>query len=212
MDERRPATCGDETRTAEVVTAMAVQRTTARDLALIAVFCGVTAALGLVPALYPFGSAVPITAQSLGVMLAGALLGARRGGLALLLFDALVAVGLPLLASGRGGLGLFVGPSAGFLIGFPIAAFAVGWFTQRWARPYRLLPGIAATVLGGIVVLYVPGIAGLSLFGHLPLAKAAGSALVFVPGDLVKAVLAAVLARAVHRAYPVQSTAWHAGR
>ena len=118
-------------------------RFAARDLALVAVFCGIVAALGVVPALYPFGQAVPITAQSMGVMLAGALLGARRAGLALLLFVALVAAGLPLLAGGAGGIGMFVTPRAGFLFGFPLAAFAVGWITERIAVPYRLLPGIA---------------------------------------------------------------------
>ena len=175
----------------------------ARDLALVAVFCGIVAALGVVPALYPFGQAVPITAQSMGVMLAGALLGAQRAGLALLLFIALVAAGLPLLAGGAGGIGMFVTPRAGFLIGFPLAAFAVGWITERIAVPYRLMPGMLANVLGGIVVLYIPGILGIALFGKLSLPAAAAAALVFVPGDLVKAVLAAVVARGVHRAYPL---------
>lgn len=174
-----------------------------RDLALIAVFCGIVAALGVVPALFPFGAAVPITAQSMGVMLAGSLLGARRGGLALLLFVALVAAGLPLLAGGAGGIGMFFTPRAGFLVGFPIAAFAVGWLVERFAVPYRLLPGLLANVVGGIVVLYVPGILGIALLGKVGLLAAAASALVFVPGDLIKAVLAAFLARAVHRAYPL---------
>ena len=75
------------------------------------------AALGLVPAFTPPGFAVPITAQSLGVMLAGSILGARRGALSLVLLLVLVAVGLPLLAGGRGGLGVFAGPSVGFLLG-----------------------------------------------------------------------------------------------
>jgi biotin transport system substrate-specific component len=175
----------------------------ARDLALIAVFCGIVAALGVVPALHPFGQAVPITAQSIGVMLAGALLGARRAGLALLLFVVLVAAGLPLLAGGAGGMGMFLTPRAGFLVGFPLAALAVGWLTGRLATPYRLLPGIVANVAGGIVVLYVPGILGIALLGKVNLLTAAATALVFVPGDLLKAVVAAVVARAVHRAYPL---------
>ena len=86
---------------------MPARRATSRDLALIATFTGVVAALGLVPALAPFGIPVPITAQSLGVMLAGAVIGARRGFLSLALFLVLVAVGLPLLSGGRGGLGVF---------------------------------------------------------------------------------------------------------
>ena len=86
---------------------MSKRRSSSRDLALIATFTGVVAALGLVPAFVPPGFTVPITAQSLGVMLAGAVLGARRGFWALALFLVLVAVGLPLLAGGRGGLGVF---------------------------------------------------------------------------------------------------------
>lgn len=176
---------------------------TTRDLALVAVFCGIVAALGLVPALFPLGAAVPITAQSMGVMLAGALLGSRRGGLALLLFVALVAAGLPLLAGGFGGVGMFFTPRAGFLLGFPVAAFAVGWIVERLATPYRVWPGVLANVVGGIVVLYVPGILGIALLGKMSVLTAAGTALVFVPGDVIKAVLAAYLARAVHRAYPI---------
>jgi biotin transport system substrate-specific component len=179
------------------------RRFAARDLALVAVFCGIVAALGVVPALHPFGQAVPITAQSMGVMLAGALLGARRAGLALLLFVVLVAAGLPLLAGGAGGIGMFVTPRAGFLVGFPIAAFAVGWLTERFAVPYRLGRGVAANVVGGILVLYVPGILGIALLGKMSVVAATATALVFVPGDLIKAVVAAVVARAVHRAYPL---------
>ena len=103
----------------------------ARDAALIAVFAGFVAALGVVPAFHPPGFSVPITAQSLGVMLAGAILGGRRGFAALVLFLALVAIGLPLLAGGRGGLGVFASPSVGFLLAWPVAAFVVGWLIER---------------------------------------------------------------------------------
>lgn len=177
-------------------------RTSSRDLALVAVFAGIVAALGLVPALYPFGSAVPITAQTLGVMLAGAVLGARRGSLALLLLLALVAVGLPLLAGGRGGLGVFVGPSAGYLVGFPVAAFVVGWVTERGGTPYRLHWGLVANVVGGIGVLYGFGVAGTALLADLPVETAALGALLFLPGDLIKAAVAALVAGGVHRSYP----------
>ncbi|MEL6321465.1 MAG: biotin transporter BioY, partial [Cyanobacteria bacterium J06626_14] len=74
---------------------------TTRDLVYIAVFAALVAALGLIPPIpLPF-IPVPITAQSLGVMLAGAILGARRGACALLLFLVLVAIGFPLLSGGR---------------------------------------------------------------------------------------------------------------
>jgi biotin transport system substrate-specific component len=177
-------------------------RFTSRDLALVAVFVGVTAALGLVPALTPFGISVPITAQSLGVMLAGAVLGARRGGLSLLVFVVLVAVGLPLLAGGVGGLGVFATPRVGFLLGFPVAAFAVGLITERFGPSYSLGWGLFANIVGGILVLYVFGIAGMMAAGHMGLDTATSVVAVFVPGDLVKAVVAAMVARGVHAGYP----------
>ncbi|SNR75397.1 biotin transport system substrate-specific component [Haloechinothrix alba] len=177
-------------------------RWSARDLALVAMFVGIVAALGLVPALYPFGIAVPITAQTLGVMLAGAVLGGRRGALALAVFLVLVAVGLPLLAGGRGGLAVFVGPSAGFLWSWPLAAFVVGWITERAGAPYRMAPGLLANLSGGLVVVYVIGIPVLAWLAGTSLVAAAVSSAVFVVGDVAKAVLAAVIARGVHAAYP----------
>lgn len=101
-----------------------------RNVTQIALFAALVAALGLVPQL-TLAIGVPITAQSLGIMLCGTVLGAWRGGLAALLFVGLVALGLPLLAGGRGGLGVFAGPTAGFVIGFPFAAFATGLVTER---------------------------------------------------------------------------------
>lgn len=177
-------------------------RSPARDLALIATFAGVVAALGVFPAVNPLGIPVPITAQSLGVMLAGAVLGARRGAASLLLFLALVAVGLPLLAGGRGGLGVFAGPSVGYLVGYPVAAFVIGWLTEKGGAPYRLAWGVVANVVGGIVVLYALGILGTAWRAHLSVPVAAVQTGWFVVGDVAKVVIAAVVARGVHAAYP----------
>ena len=181
---------------------MSARRSTPRDLALIATFAGVVAALGLVPAFVPPGFAVPITAQSLGVMLAGAVLGGRRGFLSVALLLVLVAVGLPLLAGGRGGLGAFATPSVGFLVGFPFAALVIGWLTERGGSTYRLGWGLVANTVGGIVVLYVAGIAGIAGVAGISVQAAALSTWVFLPGDLVKVVLCALVARGVHAAYP----------
>jgi biotin transport system substrate-specific component len=181
---------------------MPAPRSTSRDLALVATFAGVVAALGLVPGFIPPGFTVPITAQSLGVMLAGAVLGARRGAMSLVLFLVLVAVGLPLLAGGRGGLGVFAGPSVGFLLGYPVAAFVVGWLAERGGAVYRLAWGLVANLLGGIVVLYAAGILGIALVTGATIQAAWLSTWIFLPGDLAKAVVAAFVARGVHAAYP----------
>jgi biotin transport system substrate-specific component len=174
----------------------------ARNSALIAVFAGFVAALGLVPMFQPPGFSVPITAQSLGVMLAGAVLGSRRGFAALALFLALVAVGLPLLAGGRGGLGVFFTPSVGFLLAWPVTAYVIGWLTERGGAPYRLAWGLVANLVGGIVLLYAAGIAGMAAVTGMSVGAAAVATWIYVPGDLVKVVVAAVVARGVHAAYP----------
>lgn len=180
----------------------ATQPSTGRTLAQVATFAGIIAVLGLIPAIAPFGGAVPITAQSLGIMLAGAILGGRRGALAVLVFLALVALGLPLLAGGRGGLGVFAGPSVGYLVGYPIAAYAVGAMTTALGRPYRVAPGIGINVLGGVLLLNLLGIIGMILRADLGVGPAILAALPFAPGDLVKAVICALVAKGVHQAYP----------
>lgn len=172
-----------------------------RSLAQIALFAALIAALGLIPQLtLAFG--VPITAQSLGIMLCGTVLGARRGGLAALLFVGLVALGLPLLSGGRGGLGLFTSATTGFLIGFPIAAFATGYLMERLASFQVVLAAGIAAVFGGVIVLYLFGIVGMSVVLDKTFAEAAWLVRAFIPGDLVKAVLAALITAAVYRARP----------
>lgn len=177
-------------------------RAGARSLAQIAVFAGVIAAMGLVPAFTPPGSTVPITIQSMGVMLAGAILGARKGFASVVLFLALVAIGLPLLSGGRGGLAVFTTPSVGFLIGFPFAALIIGWLTERKGAPYRIILGIAFNLIGGVLFLYILGIGGIMLRAGLDLPAAITAVAIFIPGDIVKAIIAAIIAKPVHMAYP----------
>jgi biotin transport system substrate-specific component len=173
-----------------------------RDLAYIALFAAITAVLGLVPAINV--GPVPITAQTLGVMLAGSILGARRGFLSQLLLLVLVAVGLPVLAGGRGGLAVFVGPSVGYLISWPVAAFVIGLVTERvWSR-YNLAWAVLANALGGIVVVYLVGVPVLAALADLsPQEAVVVGALPFLVGDLIKAVIAAFIAVQVRRSYPV---------
>ena len=174
-----------------------------KDLAYIALFAAIVAVLGLLPPVPVPGIPVPITAQTLGVMLAGSVLGARRGGLALLAFLAVVAVGLPVLAGGRGGLSVFVGPSAGYLYSWPIAAFVIGLLTQLFWRRFNLAWALVANLVGGLLVIYAIGIPFTSLYAGIPLWTSFTGALAFIPGDVVKAVAASLVAVAVHKAYPV---------
>lgn len=172
-----------------------------RNLTLIALFAALIAALGLVPKL-TLMSGVPISAQSLGIMLCGTVLGAKRGALAVLLFLALVALGLPLLAGGRGGIGVFSGVTMGYLIGFPVAAFVTGLLAQMWReRGGFIFPAVAA-LIGGVIVLNVLGIIGMAIKLDKTLIEATLLATPFVPGDILKCVLAGLITQGLLKARP----------
>jgi biotin transport system substrate-specific component len=173
----------------------------AADIARIAVFAAIVAVLGLPGGFAVFGS-VPITAQTLGVMLAGAILGAWRGAVSMLVLLALVALGLPLLSGGRGGIAVFVGPSAGYLVGWVVGAFLVGLIVRSGSSLPTWPRTILGVVVGGIVTIYAFGIPVQAAITRLPLAETALQSLVFVPGDLVKAAIAAAITMTLVRAYP----------
>ncbi|MCU1635096.1 MAG: biotin transporter BioY [Cryobacterium sp.] len=182
---------------------MTASRLTARDLAQIAIFAALIAALGLPGAISLGSVAVPITFQTLGVMLAGAILGARKGSLAVLLFLVLTAAGLPLLSGGRGGLAWFTtSPATGYLYGWLLGAAVIGYLTARLLPRYPFWPALGATVLGGIVVIYLVGVPVTAINLGLPLWVALADSAKFLPGDLVKAVVTVLVAAQVHRAYP----------
>jgi biotin transport system substrate-specific component len=168
------------------------------DLSRIAVFAALIVVLGTVTVPMPGG--VPITGQTLGVMLAGLVLGARRAPLAVLVVLALAAAGLPVLAGGRGGLGVFLGPTAGYMLGWIAGSIVIGLIAHHgrftWWRA-----GLGA-VLGGILVIYLFGIPVQSLVTGVPFGPTVVSSLVFLPGDVLKAVVAVLLAVALRRAYP----------
>lgn len=172
-----------------------------RDLARIAIFAAIIAVLGIPGAIPVFGG-VPITAQTLGVMLAGAILGAWRGAAAVLVFEALVAVGLPLLSGGYGGFAVFFGPTVGYLVGWIFGAFVIGAIVQSSRRkPSWWRTGLGCLV-GGIGVIYAFGIPAQALLTRVPLGATALSSVVFLPGDLLKVFITTVITLALWRAYP----------
>lgn len=183
-----------------------------RTLARVAVFAALIAVLGLPGSLNVFGNAVPITLQTMGVMLAGAILGSWRAALAVVVLLVLVAAGLPLLAGGRGGLGVFTGPSAGFLLGWVPGAAVTGWIVERGGRDPGVVRLTVACLVGGVGVIYLFGIPVQALVTGVPLGQAALLSLLFLPGDLVKAVVAALVTRGTQRAYPDAVPAVHQER
>ncbi|MFJ9743537.1 biotin transporter BioY, partial [Streptomyces sp. NPDC101166] len=141
--------------------------------------------------------------QTLGVILAGSILGAKRGALAMLLFDVMVFAGLPVLAGGRGGLSVIMGPTGGFVIAYPIGALVIGLLTERVWKHYNLPLALLINFLGGAIVLYAIGIPWMAAAAHISLGKAITTSVAFLPGDVVKTVIGSLAAVAVRKAYPM---------
>jgi biotin transport system substrate-specific component len=180
----------------------ATRRSTARDLAQIAVFAALIAALTL-PGAIPTGiPGVPITLQTLGVMLAGAILGPRRGTFAVVVYVALGLIGLPIFSGGSAGLGVLVGPSGGYLIGFVLGAFLIGWGTARILPRYPMWAALIVTAVGGILGVYVVGAPWLAIATGVPLGAVLIGSAAYLPGDVLKVVLTVIVASQVHRAWP----------
>lgn len=158
-----------------------------RDTALIAGFSCFTALLAQIS--FWIGP-VPITGQTLAVLLSGALLGSYRGALSQLSYLAIGATGIPFwfALGGPPGIARLLGPTGGYLAGFVAAAFVVGWLAERgWDR--RIWTAVVAMVVGNMVI-YIFGLPWLAQF--VPGEKLLKVGLYpFIPGDLFKIALAA---------------------
>ncbi len=161
-----------------------------RSVALVVAFSLLVALSAQVVIPLPF-TPVPITGQTFAVLLAGALLGSRLGSLAMLAYLVEGALGLPFFRQGNGGLAyLFLTPTAGYLLSYPLAAFVTGWLAERgWDR--RVPTAALAMALGSAVILLC-GWVWLARFTSPSQAFVAGVA-PFIPGDLIKIALAAAL-------------------
>jgi biotin transport system substrate-specific component len=176
-----------------MTTPSTVTRASARSMAQVSLFAALMAVMGLIPKIdLPLG--VP-----------GVMLGPWRGMQSMLLFLAAVAVGLPLLSGGRGGIAVFMAPSAGYLLGYPLAACIAGLVMRALPQgsPRRAaFSAFAASALGGLLALHAFGVLGLMLMAKLSLSQAFMATLLFVPGDLIKCVLCALIVHTVARGMP----------
>ncbi len=162
--------------------------TIARGLAVVSVSLLVALAAQVALPL-PF-TPVPITAQTLVVLLGGAALGAHRGMLAMLLYLGYGVLGWPVFAGGRAGVAHLLGPTGGYLWGFVLAAYATGALAERgWDRRWATAVGAMGI---GQVLIYLGGLFGLLRFAPLDRALALG-VWPFLPGDALKVLIAAGL-------------------
>jgi biotin transport system substrate-specific component len=144
----------------------------------------------------PF-SPIPVTGQTFTVLMIGALFGSRRSGLSVLLYVIEGAAGLPVFALGKGGIGVLLGPTGGYLVGFVVAAYVVGLFAEKgWDR--RIGTTILAMFVGS-ALMYIVALTWLFSLRYVFRAPiGAGSILAiglypFIIGDILKIALAAMI-------------------
>ena len=134
---------------------------------------------------------VPVTMQTFAVILIGLTYGWRLGGITVALYLIEGSIGLPVFAGGKGGMIVMMGPTAGYLYGFFLAAVACGWFTERgFDRSYLKL---IVPLLAGNVLLYTSGLIWLGNFIGWDKPVLELGLYPFIPGDLMKIALVAVL-------------------
>jgi len=180
-----------------------IDRSRVRDAVAVVGFALLTAVAAQIS--IPLGfTPVPLTGQTFAVLLAGGVLGSRRGGLSMLLYVALGAIGLPFYADGAGGWTAATGATAGYLVGFILAAIVVGLMAEH-GQDRKLSTSIPAFI-AGTMIIYTIGAGWLAYDLGLPLTAAAGepSAISlgvapFLVGDVFKALLAGAMLPAAWR-------------
>jgi biotin transport system substrate-specific component len=161
-----------------------------------AMLAAATAALAYVAFPVPF-SPVPITGQSFGAMIAGLLLPPRAAVGSQLAYLLAGAVGLPVYAGGRAGIGVLLGPTGGYLWGLAAGSYITSTTVESCARRGEMpttFRCIAASVAGGVVMVYALGVVQLALTARLGWLQAlVVGALPYLPGDVVKAFAAGIV-------------------
>jgi len=160
-----------------------------RSVSLAVVFSLLTALSAQI--VIPVGLGPPITGQTFVVLLTGALLGSRLGAMAMIVYLAEGAVGLPFFSSGHGGIGILLGQSGGYLMAFPAGAFITGAFAENgWDKRF----GTAAVAMAvGSIIILLAGMAWFSLLTHTSPLVAFMINLKYIPGDIIKILLAAAV-------------------
>lgn len=135
---------------------------------------------------------IPITGQTFAVLLTGALLGSRLGAAAVIAYLIEGAIGLPFFAGGAAGIVRFFGPTGGYLVAFPAAAFITGAFAEHgWDKKYHTA---AAAMAIGSAIIFLGGWAWYSILTNTPAVAAFQIAVLpYLPGDVIKIALAAAV-------------------
>ncbi|WPC44013.1 biotin transporter BioY [Clostridium sp. JS66] len=172
------------------------KKLTIRDIIYSSLLATIISILGYVIIPLPF-TPIPITGQSLAVMLAGCVLTPFQAGLSMFTFLLLGCVGIPVFSGGRAGIGTLLGPSGGYFIGYLLGAIVISILTRK----NKSLTGmLAGCVIGGIVLVHIIGAAWLGFITNIGIKKAfiTGS-LPFLLGDLLKAIVATFISSRLNK-------------
>ena len=175
-----------------------------KEMVFAALFAALIGVLGMIPPI-PLGFIpVPVTAQTLGVMLAGSFLGKKTGAISLILFIVLVALGLPLLSGGRGGLAPLVGPSAGYIFSWPIAAFCIGLAIEKVWPTLKIWKVIVINFIFGVVLVSLIGAPVMAIITNTSVWAGLVGATAFLPGDIIKAIIVAIIVMQIKAVSPIE--------
>jgi biotin transport system substrate-specific component len=166
-----------------------------RDLIITALFTALTAVSGFIS--IPLGP-VPLTLQTLFVVLSGLLLGGKLGALSQITYVILGLIGLPIFSGGSGGLTSVVSPTFGFLLSFIVTAYVIGKLTEKNKSLFRI---ISSVTLGSFII-YIIGVPYFYFIFTNYLGKSINfytalkyACIPFIPGDIIKAALSIILAK-----------------
>ncbi|MBA4601500.1 biotin transporter BioY [Thermoactinomyces mirandus] len=174
-----------------------------RDMTIIAMFVAMLAVSGTFAI---HAGPAPVTLQTMVVMLMGSVLGARRGFIGMMVYVALVIAGAPVLSEGKTGIGALLGPTGGYILSWIFAAGLIGWMVDHWAKKETLSGWKIgfAHVVGGVLLIHLAGFPWMITVLDLPLNQTTliTSLLIFLPGDLTKAIVAVPVVLAIRKALP----------
>ncbi|GKU24988.1 biotin transporter BioY [Clostridium folliculivorans] len=165
------------------------------DMIYAALFATLISVFGYIAIPLPF-SPVPLTGQTLMIMLVGCVLTPLQAGLSVITFIFMGIIGLPVFSGGASGIGVIVGSNGGYLMGFLIGSIVICIIKNK---NNSIISMISANIIGGIVVVYILGVLWLSYITGIGVYRAfIVGALPFIIGDLIKAVIAALVAKRIN--------------
>ena len=171
------------------------KKTAVKDMVFVAMFAALIAVCSIIS--IPVGQ-VPVTLQTFAVCLSAAVLGWKRGTLSVLIYILLGAVGVPVFAGMKGGVGVLAGPTGGYIVGFLLTALIIGFAAERWTR--KALP-LAAAMLLGVILCYAVGTVWFMVITDTYLGESLLLCVVpFLLPDAVKIAAAALLSNRLTKA------------